>query len=229
MADPALPIASVEPLPGRGPAGRRVRIAFQGGETLDLPAELVAALGWRSGARVSAREAERARKRGEALEAREQALRLLDHQARTRRELEHRLQQAGYGPVPVRFALAWCAARGFLDDRRFAEHWVESRLTRPEYGSFRLREELIQRGIDPSLAREVVEERLPPELELERAVAAALRRLGRRQAPRGPYGRLDPAEAARLGRYLASRGFPYPIVREAVRQAGADSLPDEEP
>lgn len=228
MTDPVLPIASVEPLPGQGPAGRRVRVAFESGETLDLPAELVTVLGWQSGARVSAREAQRARKRGEALEAREAALRLLDRQARTRRELEHRLRQAGYGPVPVRFALAWCAARGFLDDRRFAEHWLDSRLSRPEYGSLRIRQELVQRGVDPSLAREVVEERLPPELELERAVAAALRRLGRRH-PTEPAGNLDPAEAARLGRYLASRGFPHPIVREAVRQAGADSLPEEEP
>ncbi|BAS27648.1 regulatory protein RecX [Limnochorda pilosa] len=229
MADAALSIAALEPLAGRGAAGRRVRVSFESGEVLDLPVELVAGLGWRPGDRIASREMERARRRGEALEAREHALRLLDHQARTRRELEHRLRQAGHGEGAVRFALAWCSARGFLDDRRFAESWVASRKLRPEHGSFRIRQELAQRGVDASLAREVVEAALPSEEELDRAVAAAHRRLAGRNVTRGPGGRLEQAEAARLGRYLAGRGFPYEIVRGALQRLGAEAFVEEDP
>mgnify|MGYP001301198182 CR=1 FL=1 len=219
-------IETIEALPGKGPAGGRVRIRFTGGEALDLPRDLVLVLGWGPGDRIPSREAERARKRGEALEAREQALRLLDHQSRTRRELQSRLEQAGHSPRAVRFALFWCTARGFLDDRRFAQSWVISRLTRPEYGSFRICHELIQRGVDPALAKAVVEEALPPEEELERAVAAGRRRLGARLGSGEP---LSLNESARLIRYLAGRGFPYGIARQAVARLGGEILPDEAP
>ncbi|MBO2518822.1 MULTISPECIES: regulatory protein RecX [Limnochorda] len=217
-------IASMEPA-GRGPAGSRVRIGFDDGSSLELPHELAIGLGWHPGDRVSDREVERARRRGEAVEAREHALRLLEYQARTRSELRHRLERAGYRPPAVRFALHWCAARGFLDDRRFAEAWLASRLTRPEYGSYRLRHELIQRGINPALAQELVEAALPPETELERAVEAA-RRYWRRK---GKAETLSPQEALKLSRYLAGRGFPYATVREAVRQLGGELLPEETP
>lgn len=226
VTDQGRTIESIEALSGRGPAGSRVRILFDDGQTLDLPRELLLLLGWQPGEPVTPREAERARRRGEAIEAREHALRLLDHQARTRRELQARLEQAGHTARAVRFALAWCTARGFLDDRRFAETWIASRLSRPEYGSFRIRHELIQRGVDPAVAREMVEAALPPEEELERAVAAARRRLRNRHGSEGP---LPPNETLKLSRYLAGRGFPYGIVRQAVESLGGEPLPDEAP
>ena len=219
-----LTIETIEAVPGKGPARSRVRVHFNGGEALELPRELVLLLGWGPGERVTAREVERARRRGEALEAREHALRLLDHQARTRHELQARLGQAGYSERAVRFALVWCRLRGFLDDRRFAQSWVASRLSRPEYGSFRICHELIQKGVDAALARAVVAEALPPEEELERAVAAGRRRLGPRRASGEP---LSTAESVKLVRYLAGRGFPYAIAREAVARLGGELLPDE--
>jgi|GEM_PF-4308309 len=60
-------IASMEPA-GRGPAGSRVRIGFDDGSSLELPHELAIGLGWHPGDRVSDREVERARRRGEAVE-----------------------------------------------------------------------------------------------------------------------------------------------------------------
>ena len=101
---------------------------------------------------------------------------------------------------------------GYLDDARLAEQLVHSHGARRGKGSGAILQELGRRGVDTSVARAVVDE-LDPETELENARLVAERRarqltgLDRQTAER------------RLSAFLARRGYPGDVVREAVSAA----------
>ena len=95
---------------------------------------------------------------------------------------------------------------------RLAEQLVHSHGVRRGKGSGAILQELGRRGVDASVARAVVDE-LDPETELENARLVAERRarqltgLDRQTAER------------RLSAFLARRGYPGDVVREAVSAA----------
>ena len=101
---------------------------------------------------------------------------------------------------------------GYLDDARLGEQLVQSHGARRGRGSGAILQELGRRGIDSGLARGLVNE-LDPEAELENARAVAERRarqltgLDRQTAQR------------RLSAFLARRGYPGDVVRQAVAAA----------
>ena len=101
---------------------------------------------------------------------------------------------------------------GYLDDARLAEQVVHSHGVRRGRGSGAILQELGRRGVDASVARTVVDE-LDPETELDNARLVAERRarqltgLDRQTAER------------RLSAFLARRGYPGDVVREAVSAA----------
>ncbi len=101
---------------------------------------------------------------------------------------------------------------GYLDDARLGEQLVQSHGVRRGRGSGAILQELGRRGIDSGLARGLVDE-LDAEAELENARAIAERRarqltgLDRKTAER------------RLSAFLARRGYPGDIVRQAVAAA----------
>jgi regulatory protein len=98
-----------------------------------------------------------------------------------------------------------------VDDRAFAAAWAESRARGRGYGSRRLREELLTRGVARPLVEAAVREAFVESDEETRARAVATRRLPLLR-------RAEPAQAARrLGTYLLRRGYPEALVRRVVR------------
>ncbi|PZN10929.1 MAG: hypothetical protein DIU69_06395 [Bacillota bacterium] len=156
--------------------------------------------------------------RDESKRALDLALRWLAARARTERELRERLQQRGVPPGVVDATLERLRQWGYVDDRAFAEDYVEHTLTVRYIGPRRLVEELRRRGIDARLATEVVAGRLPPDREIDLARAAARRRLEM-------WRKGDPAAMrGRLYRFLTGRGFDPETAARVVRE----HLGDEE-
>ena len=100
-----------------------------------------------------------------------------------------------------------------LDDRQFADFWIENRERFSPRSARALGQELRQRGV----ARETVEEVSDPDRDDERALAAGRQRL------RSVAGLDYEAFRARLGGFLLRRGFGYGVVRAAVRTLWEES------
>ena len=106
-------------------------------------------------------------KQGRAL-----AYRYLANRDRSARETADHLKKKGLKEAVVQETLSHLKEANYLDDRRFAEHWSRTRAENRQYGRFRLRQELLGKGV----SRELIDETLDTlfesvrEIDLARAV-----------------------------------------------------------
>lgn len=126
-------------------------------------------------------------------------------------ELRQALQRKFGSSGPVREALARLRQLGYLDDRKFAEHYASSLVRNRAFGRYRVRRELKAklvdyRQIDPAL-EQAYQDADEHEL-LARTIQMKLRTL------RLP---LTPAKLASLCRSLLRRGFKTGDIIQAVR------------
>lgn len=146
--------------------------------------------------------------------AREKALRLLATRERSRREIEQKLLASGFVSSTVALVTDWLLERGYLDDRRFAVHYLEEK-RRSGWSTRRIRSELIRRGV----RREEVDEVLAAETavcgdsagELDVALTLVRRRFGQEFAS-------DPQTATRrVAGFLARRGFDWEDISRVLQ------------
>jgi SOS response regulatory protein OraA/RecX len=130
------------------------------------------------------------------------ALKLLAARDFSEAELRRKLQ-ARFGDVP-QSVIQTLLDKRFVDDRRFAENYVARRQDR---AAARLRRELIQRGVEPSIIDTVLSG--PGRPSLHEVVKATMVDWDLRPP-------LQPRDAARLFRALARLGYDEDAIREEV-------------
>ena len=136
------------------------------------------------------------------------AMHLLESMDRTRAELERKLQAGEYPREAVEAALAYVESFGYLDDRRYARHYVDCK--KEGRGKARLKMELAQKGVDRSIIEEVLEE---AELDDCRDTIRELVRKRRRGS--GP---MDDRERQRIYGYLMRKGFSSSDILSVLKE-----------
>lgn len=134
------------------------------------------------------------------------AVRYLARWDRTAAQVEHFLKDKGATPAQVKQTISRLSELRYLNDRAYAQRYIESRLARKPMGRERLKRELLAKGVDEPLA--------------DRTVRAVLRgveeeTLARRalKVQQGRGGRLALARAARL---LRQRGFEEETIDRII-------------
>lgn len=84
---------------------------------------------------------------------RDYALYLIEFRDRTEKELREKLTAKGYSEEQIEDTTEFLKNYGFLDDKRFAEHFIHDAINLKKWGKIRIRTELLRKGID----RETVE------------------------------------------------------------------------
>ncbi|MGB5985746.1 MAG: regulatory protein RecX [Desulfobacterales bacterium] len=205
--------------------GTEVEVHLDGQPAFSLDALRAARL--RVGQVLTPDQSEALKAESDTQRAWSQALAYLGRRAYSRKEMERYLQRKGH-PVPLcRRVLQRLAAENYLDDRAFAQMWVQQRLRTSPRGKLALRYELQQKGIERNLISEILAELD----ESEAASAAAQSRLPRFKA-------LDERTLTlKLSRFLAGRGFRGETIAATCRRALAarsadpddSGLPDPPP
>lgn len=187
-------------------------VTLEGGTTLRLPADDLAALGLEPGADLDPDRLAALRHRAERARALESAVRLLAVRPRSRAELAERLRRRGVSAAVTDEVMACLRAEGLLDDVRFARLWIQDRLTLRPSGALRLRSELLRKGVAPEVVEQALREALPETDERRLAVEVARARFHRYRS--------QPAEVAlrRLAGVLQRRGFRTAIVTAALNE-----------
>jgi len=147
--------------------------------------------------------------RGDDLErAYRRAMRLLSRRPRSFQEIEQRLQKAHVAKATTEQVLHRLSERGLLDDRVFADTWIENRLQFRPRSAKLLRHELRAKGVQAE--------------QIELALSGyddelAARRAAIKQARK--WKALDQAEfRRRMHSFLMRRGFDYDTVSTVIKQ-----------
>lgn len=145
-------------------------------------------------------------------EVREGALRLLARREHSAQELRQKLLRREHPAEVVDAVLQQLAAERLLSDDRFAEEFVRSRRSKG-FGPQRIRAELRQRGVDPTVAEGHL--RSSEEDWQARALTEYRKRFGD-QPPR------DLAERGKHYRFLVNRGFTADQIRKVLDGSAFD-------
>jgi regulatory protein len=174
--------------------------------------------GIRIGRPIEQREIDVLVLKDEFFRARDYGYLLLSYRDRSERELKKRLLDRGFHPDVVAEALAYFMDQGLLDDRVFAEKWIDGVLIGRPMGELRIRRELRAKLVDDSIIDEALDAKLDRDTEYRLARRSAEKKLRTLEG----YER-DTAKR-RFFRYLQGRGFPFDIIDELVKEYFGDDI-----
>jgi regulatory protein len=147
------------------------------------------------------------------------ALRFLANRPRSEREIRRRLTEKGYEAERIDRVVVKLADWKLVDDRAFAEYWLENRLLHRPKGQRALRAELFQKGI----GRELIDQALAG----ERDEADDAHRAAQKHAARLPVA--DEREfRQRVAQFLLRRGFDWDAIESATNRLWAERAGDQD-
>jgi regulatory protein len=145
---------------------------------------------------------------------------LLAARPRTQEELRQALQRKGFDEETSETLLGKLDRAGLVNDEEFAQLWVKSRHANQGLSRTALVAELRRKGVDGEVAAQAAGE-VDRESEEQMARELVRKRLG-------SLGNVDEQTALRrllgfLGRKGYPQGLAYTVIREELREYGAES------
>ncbi len=161
------------------------------------------------GQQLSEKEIEKLLADDEVEVAYQRALKFLSFRARSLSEIEEKLKKIGYSESVVEVVCLRLLEKGYVDDHKFAENWVENRNTFRPRGHQVLRWELRAKKINEEIIESILEETDSNEALARLAAEKYARKIN--ESDKETYFRKFVA-------FLGRRGFPYAISISIVRE-----------
>ena len=141
---------------------------------------------------------------------------LLAFRDHSSRELLTKLRQKGYGEGAEQ-AVEKLTEEGYVDDERFARAYAAELVRVKHFGRRRIVTELLKKGIDPSLTRDIADE---TEVDEDEILVALKRKYGRC---------LDTEKGVRRAvNGLAAMGYGYSEIKQAIETIKEEAETDYE-
>lgn len=148
----------------------------------------------------------------ELSKAKNYTYRILARRMYTTKEIRDKLVERGYIDKVIQDVIATLERYGYLNDRTYAEEWIQSRMRAKPKGKTALRQELARKGIEKSIMEDALNRAFDESKEADMVLDLA------RQKARS-YGSDDPAAAKRkLQSFLLRRGFDFETVKDVIEQ-----------
>lgn len=143
--------------------------------------------------------------------AHSKALRYLGRRDRTVSEMRLYLKRKEFSPETIHEVVDRLLKEGWLNDDRLAREWARSRLENRQHARYRVRRDLVSRGVDPEVAAQALQEVFEDVDEKVLAQRCAEKKLKTWQG-------LDPPRVRRrLAQFLSRRGFDGETVGRTLQ------------
>lgn len=140
-------------------------------------------------------------------------LNLLSYGQRTESQLRQKLREKSFAPSEIEKAISYVKGLGYIDDRAYVEAYVRYAKEQKKHGLFRIRQDLMKKGIEKPLLDELLsEEEADPEI-LKSLIQKKL----------GKDSLKDPKVKNRIVGFCLRRGFSYGEIREALATVSEDA------
>jgi regulatory protein len=195
---------------------KRVNVFVDGEYAFSLTLDDAARL--HKGQQLSETDIERLQDQDAIGRAADLAAHFLGYRPRSVQEVRQHLSGKDIPPMVVEQAIERLTTLGYLNDRAFAEFWVQDRSQFKPASLKALRYELRQKGIADDVVSDVLSQQDEQDAAYRAAWTQAQRMRGKSQR--------DMRE--KVTAFLARRGFSYSMTREAVRRV-EEELADTTP
>lgn len=174
-----------------------------------IPANLVENLGLRVGLEIESQTIEKLIAADEAMRAKNYALGLLRENIYSKSQMIQQLEREGFKDQTIKTIITELIQSGHIRDRQYAEKWIHRRQKSNPRGRTVLKQELIEKGVDPETAEQVLAE-VKTEDEAKLAIQIAQKRV--KQYKRLPIH----VTKRRLHAFLARRGFESETILRVI-------------
>lgn len=89
---------------------------------------------------------------------RDYALYLIEFKDRTEKELRDKFKEKGYDENDTEDEIEFLKNYGYIDDKRYAEHFTHDAINIKKWGKMRIRTELLRKGIDRETIDNTIED-----------------------------------------------------------------------
>lgn len=137
------------------------------------------------------------------------ALSVLSRSAKSEKELKAKMKEKGYDNQFIDNAVFKLKKQKYLDDERYSEMLINSKINVSKYGKRRLKESLYEKGIHKDIIDEKLNQ-LSEEDEFERAYLVGAKRL------KSLKDEDTRKKSIKLSNYLINKGFEYSTVKKTV-------------
>ena len=146
------------------------------------------------------------------LRAKKKALKLLEFQDRTERQLRDKLKEGEFPPFAVDEAVEYVRSFHYIDDLRYARAFVENR--KSSRSRYELLHMMKERGIDEETITKVLDE---AELDEQSALESLfLKKYGKKDLT-------DPKTYEKAFRYFSTKGYRYQDIKRALEKVVSES------
>lgn len=139
----------------------------------------------------------------------ERALRFLSFRPRSEKEIRDYLKKKNSDGLTTKKIVEKLKEHKFLNDEEFAKWWIEQRTRVKPRADRVIKFELKQKGIDTQIIEELIGDN--ERSDFEKALALAEKRMKRLE-------KIEDKKIIfeKLGRFLASKGFNYDVIKEVI-------------
>ncbi|MFN3301815.1 MAG: RecX family transcriptional regulator [Patescibacteria group bacterium] len=144
----------------------------------------------------------------QSTKALEKSFRWLGIRPRSKKELENKLKEKGFAPKIIKNTIKRLKELGYLDDKKFAQSWLEARKL-SEKGKYIVQHELKQKGISHQIIKKTLEKySKKDEIEIARQLVEKKIKTLKKDIS---------FKKQKLARFLVSRGFSWEVINEVLR------------
>ena len=187
----------------------RCSVYVDGSFAFGIPIEYVHTLKLQEGKDITEDEWRRIEDQIEYSNGKEKALRYLQYQCRTRKEIEDKLTKDQYSPYVIHKVLDFLNHYGYVDDQEYTEKYIKDRLRFKPMGKRRIQYELQKKGIDQEILEDTFES-----IDLQEVDHAHTLLCKKIKNPTD----FTHKEKDRAVQFLMRRGYSYEIIRKAFDQ-----------
>jgi len=144
--------------------------------------------------------------------AKHYAFKLLAYRPRSTQEVKDYLENKKFNQDVIEQVITYLLRLSYLDDEQFCNLWIKNRIKLKPMGRERLYNELLQKGVDPSIIEHALSRNVSEEIELSLVRDLIMKKLMRTNA------NIIDRQKERLKSFLYRRGFSPAIIDRVISE-----------
>ncbi len=144
------------------------------------------------------------------------AFKIISISPKTERQIFKKLEEKSFSPEIINDIIKTLKNQGYVNDEKYAAEWIEGKNRRHPIGKILAEKELREKGIEDSIIKKTLDEKMPLSKERELAESIAAEKM--KKENRKTRGAGKRKILAKISFFLSGRGFDCDIISNILEK-----------